>query len=58
MVVSAKTQMAGKNACMPCLDAVDYYADNLSSRDCIQRKDKFHYASAVDNKKAMDELSK
>lgn len=39
MVVSARTQMSRRNACLPCLQANDFYADDDSSKKkCLKRQ--------------------
>jgi predicted RND superfamily exporter protein len=38
MVVSAKTQMSQRNACMPCLRADDYYSDVTSDAQRFARR--------------------
>ncbi|KAI1702567.1 patched family domain-containing protein [Ditylenchus destructor] len=40
MVVAARTQMEGGNACLPCIPASDFYADNVSdsNKACLKSK--------------------
>lgn len=47
MVVSAKTQMSQRNACVPCLRAKDYYSDITSD---AQRFAKRHKPGRSDNR--------
>lgn len=69
MVVSARTQMDGRNACLPCIRALDFYADNVSdtNKACLKigKKEKCSQRStirsadlltAVTNPKRQEEL--